>query len=155
MTHPFKQDDGGRAAAGFRGSAGDCVTRSIVIATGKPYREVYDALNRIAEGTSRRGATRRRAASVKSKPSSRTGHHRRVYEQYLKSIGWEWVPVMKIGSGCTVHLCAEELPMGRLVVSVSRHLVAVIDGVIHDTYDPSRGGTRCVYGYYYRSGDHT
>jgi hypothetical protein len=24
----------------------------------------------------------------------------------------------------------------------------VIDGVIHDLYDPSRDGTRCVYGYY-------
>jgi hypothetical protein len=24
----------------------------------------------------------------------------------------------------------------------------VIDGVIHDTFDPSRGGTRCVYGYW-------
>jgi hypothetical protein len=24
----------------------------------------------------------------------------------------------------------------------------VIDGVVHDTHDPRRGGTRCVYGYY-------
>jgi hypothetical protein len=26
--------------------------------------------------------------------------------------------------------------------------MAVIDGVIHDTYDPSRDGKRCVYGYF-------
>jgi len=26
--------------------------------------------------------------------------------------------------------------------------VAVIDGVINDTYDCSREGTRCVYGYW-------
>jgi len=32
--------------------------------------------------------------------------------------------------------------------SVWRHLTAVIDGVIHDTHDPSRDGTRSVYGYY-------
>ena len=31
---------------------------------------------------------------------------------------------------------------------LSRHMCAVIDGVIHDTYDPSRDGTRAVYGYY-------
>jgi len=31
---------------------------------------------------------------------------------------------------------------------LSRHLTTVIDGVIYDTYDPSREGTRCVYGYY-------
>jgi hypothetical protein len=47
-----------------------------------------------------------------------------------------------------VHLRAEELPGGRLIVKVSKHVVAVIDGVINDSHDPSRGGTRCVYGYY-------
>jgi hypothetical protein len=33
-------------------------------------------------------------------------------------------------------------------VRVSKHLSAVIDGVIQDTHNPSRGGSRCVYGYY-------
>src|ERR1700730_2873392 len=47
-----------------------------------------------------------------------------------------------------VGLRAKELPPGRLVVSVSKHLTAVIDGVIHDTHDPSRHGKRCVYGYW-------
>jgi hypothetical protein len=49
---------------------------------------------------------------------------------------------------CKVHLRDGELPMGRLVVSLSRYYAAVIDGVIHDTHDPSRDGTRCVYGYW-------
>jgi hypothetical protein len=31
-----------------------------------------------------------------------------------------------------------ELPAGRLVVSVSKHYTAVLDGVIHDTHDPQR-----------------
>src|SRR5580658_9694624 len=51
---------------------------------------------------------------------------------------------MEIGSGCKAHLRADELPKGRLIVSVSGHLTAVIDGVIHDTHEPSRRGTRCV-----------
>jgi hypothetical protein len=55
---------------------------------------------------------------------------------------------MHIGSGCQVHLRREELPAGRLVVQASKHVVAVIDGVIHDTHDSSRDGTRCVYGYW-------
>ena len=55
---------------------------------------------------------------------------------------------MFIGSGCKVHLRNDELPAGRLIVCLSRHYTAVIDGVIHDTHDPSRGGTRCVYGYW-------
>jgi hypothetical protein len=57
---------------------------------------------------------------------------------------------MGIGTGTTVHLRDGELPMGRLIVACSRHYVAVIDGVIHDTSDPSRDGTRAVYGYYYK-----
>lgn len=55
---------------------------------------------------------------------------------------------MQIGQGCKVHLRADELPQGRLVVSLSKHHSAVIDGVVHDTFDPNRDGTRCVYGYY-------
>ncbi len=55
---------------------------------------------------------------------------------------------MSIGSGCQVHLRAKGLPTGRLIVQLSKHVAAVIDGVIHDTHNPSRRGTRCVYGYY-------
>jgi hypothetical protein len=47
-----------------------------------------------------------------------------------------------------VHLKESELPSGRIIVAVSKHLTAVINGEIHDTYDCSREGTRCVYGYY-------
>jgi hypothetical protein len=59
-----------------------------------------------------------------------------------------WFPTTKIGDGCRVHLKAAELPRERLIVSCSKHTTAVIDGIIYDTYDPSRGGTRCVYGYF-------
>jgi hypothetical protein len=62
--------------------------------------------------------------------------------------GWTWVPTMSIGSGCQVHLRPDELPGGRIIASLSRHAVAVIDGVVHDTHNPARSGTRCVYGYY-------
>jgi hypothetical protein len=133
--------DGGRAAAGYKGSASDCVTRSIAIATGKTYQEVYDALNRLAE-RERLGKRRKRRSS------SRTGVHRATYQRYLYALGWRWTPTMSIGSGCQVHLRASELPQGPLLVKVSRHLTAVIDGVLHDTHNCSRGGTRCVYGYF-------
>lgn len=76
--------------------------------------------------------------------------NRKWFAEYMKAIGWEWVPTMQVGQGCKVHLRAAELPPGRLIVNVSRHFCAVIDGVVHDTHDPSRAGTRCVYGYYRR-----
>lgn len=134
-------DDGGREDAGYKGSTGDCVTRAIAIATRLPYQQIYDALN--ALGKSERPSKRQRGRS-----NARTGVYRTTYHQYLTSLGWNWTPTMFIGQGCKVHLRADELPQGRLVVALSKHIVAVIDGVIHDTDDPSRGGTRCVYGYF-------
>lgn len=146
MTAVWTYDDGGRAAAGFRGSADDCVVRAIAIATRLPYREVYDDL---FERTRRFATGRSRAArSAARNPSPRTGVFREVYEPYLFDLGWIWTPTMSIGSGTTVHLRADELPEGRLVVACSRHLTAVVDGVVHDTSDPTRDGTRAVYGYY-------
>jgi hypothetical protein len=138
----FQFNDGGRAAAGYKGTTGDCTCRSIAIATGKPYQEVYDALNAL-------GAKERMSKRRRGKSSARTGVRRTTIRKYMAAIGWSWTPTMAIGTGTTVHLRAGELPMGRLVVSVSRHITAVIDGVIHDNHDPSRGGTRCVYGYFY------
>lgn len=37
----FQYNDGGRAAAGFKGRCGDCVARSVTIASGRPYEEIY------------------------------------------------------------------------------------------------------------------
>jgi len=137
------QDDGGRSAAGYRGEAGDCVARSVAIATGLPYQEVYDSINDAGKGER---VTRKR----RGRSSARTGVYKPTLRRYLAGLGWRWVPTMRIGSGCTVHLRADELPSGRLVVSLSKHVTAVINGEVHDTYDPSRGGTRCVYGYWTR-----
>jgi hypothetical protein len=132
----FHPNDGGRAASGFRGDAGDCVTRAIAIALDLPYREVYDDLAA-------------RQAELGKPRSARNGVPRKVYENYLLGDhGWRWFPTMHIGSGCTVHLREDELPTGRIIARLSKHLCAVIDGVIHDTHDPSRDGTRCVYGYF-------
>jgi hypothetical protein len=138
----FIEDDGGRSAAGYKGKAGDCVCRSIAIATGKPYQDVYDALNEA--GARERFTGRRKGRNS----NARDGVYKETIRRYMESIGWRWVPTMTIGSGCKVHLRDGELPSGRLVVSVSKHVTAVIDGTIHDTHDPSRDGKRCVYGYF-------
>ena len=117
--------------------------RSITIATGLPYQQVYDKVNELAK-RERTGSRKR------GKSNARTGVYKGTTHKLLESLGWRWTATMEIGSGCKVHLRADELPTGRLIVSVSGHLTAVIDGVIHDTHDPSRRGTRCVYGYWQR-----
>lgn len=125
------ENDGGRAAAGFKGRTGDCATRAIAIATGLPYREAYDLVNR-------HSAQERPSKTRRGKSSARTGVHKVTMQRVMEELGWRWTPTMAIGQGCTVHLCAEELPPGRLIVSLSRHYAAVIDGVVHDTHDPRR-----------------
>ena len=141
----YKYNDGGRKEAGFKGEARDCVCRAITIASGRPYQEVYD---RLSEGN----ASQRRSKHQKTKlpKSARNGVSvwRKWFKDYMKELGFEWTATMQIGSGCKVHLKSDELPKGRLVCVVSRHYVSVIDGVINDTHDCSREGTRCVYGYW-------
>lgn len=135
--------DGGRAEAGFKGSTDDCVTRAIAIATGMPYSDVYHLVN---DASSSERGRKRKGKVVKS--SARTGVFTPTVRKLMQRLGWEWVPTMGIGTGCKVHLRKDELPSGRLIVKVTRHVCAVIEGVIHDTHDPSRDGQRCVYGYY-------
>lgn len=128
-------NDGGRADAGFKGEAGDCVTRAIAIAMDRPYKEVYNEL----------------ASEVKlagGKKSARNGVGKKIIRKYLAEHGWTWNPTMFIGSGCRVHLGTTELPLGTIIASVSKHITAVKDGVVHDTRDCTRGGKRCVYGYW-------
>lgn len=134
-------NDGGRKAAGYKGKTGDCVCRSIAIALQLPYEQVYDELIEI-------GRTERITRTKNKKSHPRTGMFKRTIRRYLEAKGWTWNPTMFVGSGCKVHLKAEELPKGRLVVACSKHYTAVVDGLIHDIYDPSRDGTRCVYGYF-------
>ena len=118
------------------------MARAVAIASGRPYAEVYKALGAGA-GSERRskGATARNGIRTR----------RQWFKDYMASMGFVWVPTMHIGSGCKVHLCEDELPSGRIIARVTRHYVAVIDGVIYDTHDPSRDEGRCVYGYWQRA----
>lgn len=134
----FEYDDGGRKEAGFKGTTGDCFVRAVSIASQRPYKEVYDEVAAFCKAENRR---RRRS-------HPRTGVFAVTARAYFEEKGWEWVPTMQIGTGCRVHLREDELPKGRLVCNVSKHFAAVIDGVLRDSYDCSREGTRCVYGYW-------
>ena len=138
--------DGGRAAAGFKGhGAGDCVARSIAVVARLPYREVYDRLAR--ETGNQRRSKRFGKRGYTAHEGINTG--RKWFKDYMRELGFEWVPTISIGNGRAMHLRADELPPGRLIVSLAdAHYTAVIDGVIYDNHDPSRGGTRRVYGYW-------
>lgn len=116
----FLWDDGGRAISGFVGLTGDCVTRSIAIATGLAYRDIYQTLMQ------RHGS------------SPRNGVSQSVYGPYLAELRWEEQVIAKpflpledfdFSSGYSIVLVQDAY--GR-----KSHLVAVIDSVLHDTWDP-------------------
>ena len=80
----YRHDDGGRAAAGYRGKTGDCVVRAIAICAREDYRAVYADDGRAHEGatatppaatpTPHGSATAKRPAAGDSSPpgASRT-----------------------------------------------------------------------------------
>jgi hypothetical protein len=135
----FEYDDGGAREAGFRGEAArDCVARAFAIATGNTYLEVRSQILRLAklERTGKRSTPRGGVANT-------------TVKKLAHFYGMSWTPTMSIGSGTTVHVRADELPAeGRHVLNLSKHVSAYIDGVVHDTHDPSRDGKRAVYGYW-------
>ena len=131
----FQFNDGGRAEAGFKGQAGDCVTRALAIVTGEPYLAIYNDLS----------ARMKKAGLPRS---ARNGIPKGIYQPVMAELGLTWVSTMWAGSGITVHVKEDELPSGRIILRLSGHLSACIDRVIHDTHDPSREGTRGVYGFW-------
>ena len=97
-------DDGGRAAAGYKGSAGDCGVRAIAIAVGHDYAYVYDRAFDIARHVDKPGRSH----------SPRDGFSTKAMHAFMAEEHWKWTPTMSIGSGTQVHLRADEL--NRLVL---------------------------------------
>lgn len=133
-THmPWTFDDGGRRDEGYRGAHGDSVVRAVAIVGQRNYTEVFDEVEQF-----------RRKCDLEM------GALRYWLPRYMMVLGWSWTPTTFLGEGCTTHLCARELPRGRIVVRISMGVAAVVDRVLHDVVDHSRAGRRCVYGWWTR-----
>lgn len=136
-----KITDGGRSKYFKAKGVGDCVTRAIAIVTGRDYKEVYNEITKLVGY------------------SPRNGVENKDVKKIMRHFGGCWNACMGVGTGCRIHLSTEwsdegyngihQLPMhSKIICNLSGHVTAVIKGVIHDIYDPSRGGTRCVYGFW-------
>lgn len=115
-------NDGGREAAihdghgdtiGFLKQMGDCATRAIAIATGIPIaREKYE---------------RRR-----KQPNH--GIYNGLIQRYMTELGWKRTLCQQFGRENKMQF--GDLPQkGRLVVVTTRHCCALINGVLHDTWN--------------------
>lgn len=102
-------------------SVGDCTVRAIAKALDQTWEETYVGL--ALEGFVRGDM-----------PDSDD-----VWGHYLKSHGFtrHWLP-NECPDGCTVGRFTEEHPEGTFILSMpGRHAVAVVDGVIYDSWDSS------------------
>ena len=125
----YQYNDGGRKAAGFKGTAGDCGARAMAIALGLDYSGVYKEL---AQANADNGRSK----------SARNGIMKDVYTEVLKRHGWVWMPAPKF-EGRKAR--CSDMPAGVVIAKQARHFVAVIDGVAHDSWDCTH---KMVYGYW-------
>lgn len=122
----FEYNDGGQTRSL---NSGYCVVRSIAIATGMDWADA----ERLIKDFKKKGKTGNRAIS--------RGVHREDYEPALNSIGWYWQPAPKFeGRKARTYDLS-----GTVIARQSHHLVAVIDGVAQDIFDPTE---KMVYGYW-------
>ena len=136
----YKFNDGGRADAGYKGHAGDCVPRSIIIANNLPYRQVRADLDEKVK-----------VMTGGLCSSTQNGTPSPVAHAYLTDLGWETVPM--VGSSIS------EVPTsGTFIVAMKTksHWTCIIDGVVHDTWKchvtrRTKDKLSRIYGYYWKN----
>lgn len=119
----YKYNDGGRVEAGFSGKTGDCSLRALAIVTGKPYKEIAAEYYPYWVSDMVNG-----------------------WKNYLLDNGWKWTARKRGESLRPTHFTKQ----GVYVLKMAHHVSVVIDGVVHDVWNVTKGG-RCVYGYLERT----
>lgn len=117
----FVEDDGGRKVAGYKGRAGDCVTRAFCILTGQDYRTAYREL---ANANAKYGRKRERSA--------RNGVNKAAYERVFKAAG---LVKVKLPRGPRPTYSEAHARYGDCLVSTTRHIAAIVGGNYRDTFD--------------------
>ena len=115
----YEFNDGGRAAAGYKGSAGDCVARAFAILTGMDYKTAYKLF---AEANS----------EVTGKVSARNGIKRTVWPQVFEDYG---IVKMKLRRGVRPTYSEAYAMFGDCIVKTTKHVAAIKDGKLQDTGD--------------------
>ncbi len=108
---------------------GDCVIRSIALATGKSWDEVFKELFAIAF------------------EKKMMVNNKEVYVQYLESLGWvkNKMPRKPDGKRLTVVELSTLYYKTTMLVEISKHMTMVSEGVMTDIWNCGR---KSVFNYY-------
>ena len=115
----YRYNDGGRAAAGFSGTAGDCVTRALAILTDADYQMVYDVMS---HGN----------AAAGRKESGNYGVPDKVWRPVFEKLQLAKV-VRRAGVYPTYSEAYER--WGNCIVATNKHLCCLKDGALQDIFD--------------------
>ena len=131
----YRYDDGGRAAAGYRGKTGDCVVRAIAICAREEYLAVYRTMaqHMKSNGYAASGnayATRERNRKAPRRRGQLTA--KRVQDRVLESYGFHKV---RLPSGERPTFTEAHRRYGDCIVGTTKHLAAIVEGVLRDTFD--------------------
>ena len=137
----YAYDDGGRAAAGFRGNTGDCVVRAIAIITRTAY---IDAYRRMAASMKRAGYTATgNAYRQKRMPGFRPSlSPLKVQELVIASYG---LHRLKRPRATRPTYTEAHALHGNCLVRTVKHISPIIDGNLRDIVD-SRTYDGRIYG---------
>ncbi len=147
----FVISDGGRKAAGFKGDCGDSLVRAIAIAARRPYAEVYKECSLMNANYSKTNLPKWRFAGVRTARYGVCTDHAQ-FRDYMKNMEFVWYPPRRWGKACKLYLDDTDIPMGRLIITLSRYWMAVDNGIIFDAWDPHNFSSRWpkprVYGWW-------
>ena len=127
----YKFNDGGRADAGFKGDAGDCVARAIAILLDLPYEEARVA---VAE---ERAVEFDRLVKRGKRPSgprysANAGVPRNVTYKVFTKLG---LTKVKLPKGPCPTYNEAWWRYGDCIVSTNKHVCAIVGGYLCDTFD--------------------
>ena len=128
----YQFNDGGRAAAGFKGQGSDCAVRALSIATGMNYKAARKLIKEFA------------AKGKQGNKAIGRGVYKEDFDTCLRSLGWKWVSAPKFEGRKARYSDIK----GTAILRMAQHFATVIDGVLYDSFD-SRD--KMVYGYWVKT----
>lgn len=124
LEYPWVCTDGGRSSSARPKQQNDCTVRALAIARDLPYDEAYDIL----------------------KDAGRKSGRGFDFVKWVASQPWATkisFPAVKGKRRMTPAQFCRDYPKGIFILRVTKHLIAVRDGVIYDAFE--NRPDRCVY----------
>lgn len=125
LAYMWIQTDAGRATSKRKAQRNDCTVRALAIARKLPYDTAYDIL----------------------KAAGRVSGRGFDFAQWINDQPWATklsFPAVKGKRRMTPAQFCQDYPAGVYILRAAKHVIAVCDGVLHDTFENSPD--RCIYG---------